>query len=164
MFDNPYEWSGGKVGNGSITPSSNQGIAEDYKFKTTNGNMIALTANHFWVDVDNYLAGIKIKEAGHTITIQFMKNGTKSKNPYSMTGEGDATRILATVVDIIKHIIKKHKSMTLLFCADKGNELIGRDSGRAGAYGAIINRFANTLGYNTEVNEGRLIKWQLTKK
>ena len=36
VFDKPYKWSGGNVAKGSISPK-NQGIPEEYRFKTSDG-------------------------------------------------------------------------------------------------------------------------------
>ena len=82
-----------------------------------------------------------------------------------MTGEGDAMRIMATVLDIIKSIIKKHDPMTLVFSADKKDEKIVGNTGRAKAYGAMVRRFASKLGYKPEVKDStKETMWQLTKK
>jgi hypothetical protein len=86
-----------------------------------------------------------------------------------MTGEGDAMRIMATVLDIIKSIIKKHEPMTLIFSADKGQDnrktRTKEPTGRAGAYGAIVKRFAGKMGYKSDTKDSnRKVEWQLTKK
>ena len=160
VFDKPYKWSGGNVAKGSISPK-NQGIPEEYRFKTSDGGTIEVTANHFWIELDRKMAGVTIKEAGHTIAIEFVKT-TKGKSTYELTGEGDAMRILATVLDIIKSIIKKHEPMTILFSADKGGKEKG---GRAGAYGAIVKRFAGKMGYKSDRDDKQTsVRWQLTKK
>ena len=84
-----------------------------------------------------------------------------------MTGEGDAMRILATVLDIIKFIIKKHEPMIIKFGADK-KQFIGnkeKKTGRAGAYAAMVKRFAGKLGYKSQVQQASdETKWQLIKK
>ena len=161
LFDEPYKWrGGGMVAVGDITPKI-PGIPEEYEFKTSDGGTIEVTANHFWIELDRKMAGITIKEAGHTIAIEFVKT-TKGKSTYELTGEGDAMRILATVLDIIKSIIKKHEPMTILFSADKGGKKKG---GRAGAYGAIVKRFAGKLGYKSDRDDKQTsVRWQLTKK
>jgi len=172
VFDKPYKWSGGHVAKGSITPN-NSGIPEDYQFKTSDGGLIEVTANHFWIDLDRQLGGMKIKKTGHTIAIEFAKRrykGThKDTTTYDMTGEGDAMRIMATVLDIIKSIIKKHEPMTLTFSADKGQDnrktRTKEPTGRAGAYGAIVKRFASKAGYEPDTKDSnKKVEWQLTKK
>ena len=164
VFDKPYNWSGGNVAKGSITPE-NDGVPEDYTFRTSNDGSIEVTANHFWIDLDRQLGGMKIKKTGHTIAIEFSKDGS-----YGMSGEGDAMRIMATVLDIMKSIIKKHEPMTLIFSADKAHDGLGKrggreKTGRVGAYGAIVKRFAGKMGYKSDAKDtGRSISWQLTNK
>jgi hypothetical protein len=163
VFDKPYNWSGGNVAKGSITPE-NDGVPEDYTFRTSNDGSIEVTANHFWIDLDRQLGGMKIKKTGHTIAIEFSKDGS-----YGMSGEGDAMRIMATVLDIMKSIIKKHEPMTLIFSADKTQDTAGHrgreKTGRSGAYGAIVKRFAGKVGYKSDTKDSnKKVEWQLTKK
>jgi len=167
VFDKPYKWSGGHVAKGVITPE-NDGIPEEYKFKISDGGLIELTANHFWIDSGRQLGGMKIKKTGHTIAIEFAKRrykGThKDTTTYDMTGEGDAMRIMATVLDIMKSVIKKHEPITVTFSADKGDRGIEK-SGRAGAYGAIVKRFAGKAGYKSDTQDSdKKVEWLLTKK
>ena len=163
VFDKPYNWSGGHVAKGSITPE-NDGVPEDYTFRTADGDAIEVTANHFWIDVGRQLGRMKIKKTGHTIAIEFSKNGS-----YGMSGEGDAMRIMATVLDIMKSVIKKHEPMTLTFSADKTQDTAGHrgreKTGRAKAYGAIVKRFADKVGYKPDTKDSsKTVEWLLTKK
>jgi len=167
LFDKPYKWSGGGgVAKGSITPK-NHGKVEDYIFKTSDGGTIEVTANHWWMD-SAQAAARGIKE-GHSIIIEFIKKRKSDdhRSTYDMTGEGDAMRILATVLDIIKFIIKKHEPITISFGADK-KQFIGnkeKKTGRAGAYAAMVKRFAGKLGYKSQVQQASdETKWQLIKK
>ena len=169
VFDKPYKWSGGGgVAKGSITPK-NHGKVEDYIFKTSDGGTIEVTANHWWLDLNpaNNFAGVD--KEGHSIIIEFIKKRKSDdhRSTYDMTGEGDAMRILATVLDIIKFIIKKHEPMIIKFGADK-KQFIGnkeKKTGRAGAYAAMVKRFAGKLGYKSQVQQASdETKWQLIKK
>jgi hypothetical protein len=187
VFDKPHKWRGGHVAKGSITADSDRGASEDYIFKASDGGVITVTASHFWVSKEfgGGHEGMKVKKEGHTIGIEFVKKGKPRKytamsgdtitapgrNTYDMTGDGDAMRIMATVLDIIAAIIKKHKPMTLHFSADKaedklrGAQMVQAKTGRAGAYGAIVKRFASKAGYiSTTDDDGERKKWQLTKK
>ena len=166
VFDNPYKWRGGNVAKGSITPKTS-GIRENYVFKTADGGLIELTASHFW-----RAAGLKIspqglgivdipdmtvEKEGHAVAIAFIKE-TQGRPTFDMTGEGDEFRILATVLDIINAIIKKHVPALLYFSADKAAEVKRRPglpttSGRVGAYKAIIKRFAGKAGYESITKE-----------
>ena len=59
--------------------------------------------------------------------------------------------------------------MTIIFSADKGqdNRKTGtkEKTGRAGAYGAIVKRFAGKMGYKSDTKDStKKVEWQLTKK
>jgi hypothetical protein len=170
VFDKPYMWRGGDVAKGSITPN-NDGIPEDYVFKTSDGGLIELTASHFWMPAGEKLSFMTVEKEGHAVGIEFVKRkhkGThKDRTTYGMTGEGDAMRILATVLDIIKSIIKKHEPAMLYFSGDKGGKGIERtgESGRVGAYTAIVKRFADKAGYKSITQDTKdKVNFQLVKK
>ena len=163
VFDNPYKWRGGNVAKGSITPKTS-GIRENYVFKTADGGRIELTASHFW-----RAAGLKFSDIpdmtaekeGHAVAIAFSKENA-GETTFDMTGEGDEFRILATVLDIINAIIKKHVPALLYFSGDKDGKEKG---GRAGAYKAIIKRFAGKAGYESITKEySDKVSFQLVKK
>ncbi len=165
VFDKPYKWSGGRVAKGSIT-SENDGVPEDYAFKTSDGGLIELTASHFWMPAGEKLSFMSVAKEGHAVGIEFVKRSYKGTNKdrstYGMTGEGDAMRIMATVLDIIKSIIKKHEPAMLYFSGDKDDKEKG---GRVGAYKAIIKRFAGKAGYKSITKEdGDKASFQLVKK
>ena len=176
VFDNPYKWRGGNVAKGSITPKTS-GIRENYVFKTADGGRIELTASHFWrtaglkisLDIPDMISMIEVEKEGHAVAIAFIKE-TQGRPTFDMTGEGDEFRILATVLDIINAIIKKHVPALLYFSADKAAEVKRRPglpttSGRVGAYKAIIKRFAGKAGYEsiTKEHPGK-VSFQLVKK
>jgi len=172
VFDKPYKWRGGDVTKGSISPTNN-GVIEDYVFKTSDGGLIELTASHFWVEAGEKLSFMVVKKEGHAVGIEFVKRKykgtTKDRSTYGMTGEGDAMRIMATVLDIIKSIIKKHEPMTIIFTGDKTQDTAdhrGREkTGRAKAYGAMVKRFAGKMGYKSDAQDSSSkVEWQLTKK
>ncbi len=163
VFDNPYKWRGGNVAKGSITPKTS-GIRENYVFKTADGGLIELTASHFW-----RAAGLKFSDIpdmtaekeGHAVAIAFSKENA-GETTFDMTGEGDEFRILATVLDIINAIIKKHVPALLYFIGDKDGKEKG---GRAGAYKAIIKRFVSKAGYESITKEySDKVSFQLVKK
>ena len=165
VFDNPYKWRGGNVAKGSITPKTS-GIRENYVFKTADGGLIELTASHFWrtaglkISLDDH-GVISTEKEGHAVAIAFIKE-TQGRPTFDMTGEGDEFRILATVLDIIKAIIKKHVPALLYFSVDKDGKEKG---GRVGAYKAIIKRFAGKAGYESITKEySDKVSFQLVKK
>jgi|TARA_R110000824_G_scaffold314345_2_gene501204 hypothetical protein len=170
VFDKPYKWRGGRLAKGVIAPN-NDGIPEDYAFKTSDGGLIELTASHFWMPAGEKLSFMTAEKEGHAVGIEFVKRkhkGThKDRSTYGMTGEGDAMRILATVLDIINAIIKKHEPAMLYFSGDKGGRGIERtgESGRVGAYTAIVKRFAGKAGYKSVTKEySDKVNFQLVKK
>ena len=163
VFDNPYKWRGGNVAKGSITPKTS-GIRENYVFKTADGGLIELTASHFW-----RAAGLKFSDIpdmtaekeGHAVAIAFSKENA-GETTFDMTGEGDEFRILATVLDIINAIIKKHVPAILYFSGHKDDKEKG---GRVGAYKAIIKRFVGKAGYESITKEySDKVSFQLVKK
>ena len=171
VFDKPYKWRGGRLAKGVITPDVTFENPEDYVFKTSDGGLIELTASHFWVEAGEKLSFMVVKKEGHAVGIEFVKRkykGThKDRSTYGMTGEGDAMRILATVLDIINAIIKKHEPAMLYFSGDKGGRGIERtgESGRVGAYTAIVKRFADKAGYESVTKEySDKVNFQLVKK
>ena len=164
VFDNPYKWRGGNVAKGSITPK-NSGIPEDYVFKTSDGGLIELTASHFWMTTGTRFSAssgvLTVEKEGHAVGIEFVKK-MQGRPSYGMTGEGDEFRILATVLDIINAIIKKHVPALLYFSGDKDGKEKG---GRVGAYKAIIKRFAGKAGYESITKEYEdKVSFQLVKK
>ena len=167
VFDKPYKWRGGHdVAVGDITPD-NDGVMDDYAFKTSDGGTIEFTAHHWWYGTDTKggsLTGLgKIKKDGHLVAIEFVKRDAQFDSPtYDMTGEGDAMRIMATVLDIINAIIKKHEPAMLYF---SGNKHEREKGGRVGAYKAIIKRFAGKAGYESITKEySNKVSFQLVKK
>lgn len=71
-------------------------------------------------------------------------------NSQSVTGEGDAQRIFATVLHAIKQFIKKKKPTSLLFHAVKEDDLTGS---RAKLYDRLVQRYASNLGYTVQRQE-----------
>ena len=80
---------------------------------------------------------------GRTIDISFTPTGYgsgieivfKRGGSYDMTGQGDASRVLATVVNAINIYLEKYKPPYIAFSAKS-------TGGRAGAYTAMIKRLA----------------------
>ena len=76
-----------------------------------------------------------------------------------MTGEGDAMRIFATVIDIIKDFTKKEKPQEMTFSAvkpdwfeielgDKPNVISSREK----LYKRLVKRYASSMGYDYKVD------------
>jgi hypothetical protein len=72
--------------------------------------------------------------------VEFHRN-----NSQSVTGEGDAQRVFATVLNAIGKFIKKKKPDTLFFTAVKEEDPTGS---REKLYDRLVQRYATGLGYN----------------
>lgn len=116
---------------------------------------------------DDYVASFTT-DAGDTIDVNFEKF-TKSKDEESwgvdfsrngsqlVTGEGDAMRIFATVIEVIKDFVKKEKPQKLSFSAEKPAWrmfLHHKDPNRSTEMGSreklykkLVQRYAGKMGY-----------------
>ena len=89
--------------------------------------------------------------------VEFYRN-----NSQSVTGEGDAQRVFATVLTAIGQFIKKKKPDTLFFTAVKEEDPTGS---RAKLYDRLVQRYATGLGYNlSKVDYPQQVGYQLIRK
>ena len=103
----------------------------------------------------------------HTVTqVEFHRN-----NSQDVTGEGDAQRIFATVLDAIQKYIKKYKPEKLSFSASKQIDMDADDvehfnpESRAKLYTRLVQRYAAAWGYQAQVDdEGDIVIYQLTRQ
>ena len=69
----------------------------------------------------------------------------------SVTGDGDAMRIFASVIAIIKDFTKKEKPQQLAFSADKPAWAVDAGKGQKGSreklYKKLVQRYAGRMGY-----------------
>jgi GNAT superfamily N-acetyltransferase len=72
-----------------------------------------------------------------------------------ITGEGDAQRIFATVLTSIQQFILKEEPDRLYFSASKDVEPGQNPTSRARLYERMVRRYANSLGYDVVVDDGR---------
>jgi len=124
-----------------------QGVAEEMQHKKITELFDAETA--FSLQWDNQFAGRGEVHAeaydadGRTIDISFTPTGYgrgieivfKRGGSYDLTGQGDASRVLATVVNAISQYLQKYQPPYIAFSAKS-------TGGRAGAYTAMIKRLA----------------------
>ena len=75
--------------------------------------------------------------------ISFNRDGSQA-----VTGEGDQFKIFATVIDIAKDFISLKRPKVIQFTAHK--EETETTSSRTKLYSAMVNRFANSLGYESK--------------
>ena len=93
---------------------------------------------------------------GNEVTqVEFHRN-----NSQSVTGEGDAQRIFATVLSAIQQFIKDERPKQITFAADKEE-----GPSRANLYKRLVQRFAATLGYQVDTYEaGTSLHFVLTRR
>jgi hypothetical protein len=89
--------------------------------------------------------------------VEFYRN-----NSQSVTGEGDAYRVFATVLNAISQFIKKKKPDTLFFTAVKEEDPTGS---RAKLYDRLVQKYATGSGYDLKkVDYPEQTGYRLTRK
>jgi pyrimidine deaminase RibD-like protein/nicotinamide mononucleotide adenylyltransferase/GNAT superfamily N-acetyltransferase len=89
--------------------------------------------------------------------VEFYRN-----NSQSVTGEGDAYRVFATVLNAISQFIKKKKPDTLFFTAVKEEDPTGS---RAKLYDRLVQKYATGSGYDLKkVDYPEQTGYKLTRK
>lgn len=106
---------------------------------------------------------------GTTLLIMFNHEGNEEYqvefhrgNSQDVTGEGDAYRIFATVLDAIQKFIKERSPAMIYFAGEKGNT--GTNPSRTKLYTRMVQKFASQLGYKTHIeDQGDMVQYELTK-
>ena len=70
---------------------------------------------------------------------------------FDVTGEGDAVRILATVLDTVKKFVEKNQPAEIKFLVDKDDE--GGYESRRKLYNRLVKRYAAELGYTLDSSD-----------
>ena len=78
--------------------------------------------------------------------IEFYRN-----NSQEVTGEGDAQRIFATVLNAIQQFIKKQNPGRIRFSATKDDN--NDNQSRAKLYNRLVQRYANSWGYSVDISD-----------
>jgi hypothetical protein len=108
-------------------------------------------------------------EEGEEVTqVEFYRN-----NSQEVTGEGDAQRVLATVLTAIQQYVKKHKPLRLTFSASKlldptiyyePDEPQPNPASRAKLYDRLVQRYAKAWGYRAfRADNGDLVIYELSR-
>jgi hypothetical protein len=98
-------------------------------------------------------------EGGNEWQVEFYRN-----NSQEVTGEGDAQRIFATVLNAIQKFIKKHKPLQITFFASKEVEAGQNSESRAKLYDRLVQRYAASLGYDARIfQHGNAVSYELTQ-
>jgi hypothetical protein len=102
---------------------------------------------------------------GEEVTqVEFHRN-----NSQEVTGEGDAQRIFATVLDAIQKYIKKYKPQRLSFSASKEVDMDARfdnfnPESRAKLYDRLVDRYAGAWGYRaSRADNGDIVIYELSR-
>ena len=90
------------------------------------------------------------KWSGGIVNLSFSVDGS-----VGITGQGDAFKIMATVLDVIKDFIKNHEPKRIKFTADKEEGESEEWESREKLYSKMIERFAKKVGYKVKFNKNK---------
>lgn len=147
-FDKPYRYTGGSGGAKSNTVK--------YKFYNPQKDEIEVVFEKLEWSEDG---------EDYTWIVSFNRDGSDG-----VTGEGDAMRIFATVIAILKDFTKKYKPPTLGFSAFKSYDDLAKAKGdkkgsREKLYLRMIKKFAPKLGYTfSSRTDNRMTDFELVRK
>jgi len=108
-------------------------------------------------DYGDYDALAKLPD-GTNLSIMFNHEGDDEwqvefyrNNSQEVTGEGDAQRVFATVLNSIQQFIEKQHPGRIRFSATKDDD--GNNQSRAKLYDRLVRRYANSWGYSVEISD-----------
>ncbi len=180
-FDKPYKWklegnSDPQLGIQDHMQGNFKG--KRYTFKTDNKRKGEV--NIFEYDInppDKYQKNIMPGNQGRIMEMHFAVEGDwDAGGSRSMrgdaTGEGDAMRIFATVLDVVQEYVKKNKpDIIRVFGMKQGNMDVNRGIGsRIKLYDKLVKRYAGRLGYKYDGSkvdiekDRRMMRMQLIRK
>jgi len=146
-FDNPYKGKWEKSEHGDV----------DLNTKLPDGTNLSIMFNQEYGD-----------EGEEVVQVEFYRN-----NSQEVTGEGDAQRIFATVLDAIQKYIKKYKPQRLSFSASKEidptinygpDDVVPNPESRAKLYDRLVQRYSKALGYRAfRADNGSIVRYELSR-
>ena len=146
-FDKPYQYTGNRSG------GAKSGTVK-YKFYTTEKDEIEVVFEKLeWSD-DEY-----------SWIVAFNRDGSDN-----VTGEGDAMRIFATVIAILKEFTKKYNPPVIGFSAFKSVDDLANNKGskkgsREKLYLRMVKKFAPKLGYTfSSRTDSKMTDFELVRK
>jgi hypothetical protein len=105
------------------------------------------------------------EEGEEVVQVEFWRN-----NSQEVTGEGDAQRIFATVLDVIQKYIKKQKPQRLSFSASKEVDMDADNvekfnpESRAKLYDRLVQRYSRAWGYRAfRADTGTIVRYELSR-
>ena len=133
-FDQPYKSKWEKSDYGDV----------DALVKLPDGTNLSIMFNH---------------EGDDEWQVEFYRN-----NSQAVTGEGDAQRIFATVINAVQKFVKKHKPQLVRFSANRKVEPGQSSQSRAKLYDKIVQRYAHAWGYDAyQEDHGDQVTYELTR-
>jgi hypothetical protein len=146
-FDNPYKGKWEKSDYGDV----------DLNTKLPDGTNLSIMFNNQQDD-----------DGQEVVQVEFYRN-----NSQEVTGEGDAQRIFATVLNAIQKYIKKYKPSKLSFSASKATDPTiyyepdqpqPNPESRAKLYDRLVQRYAKAWGYRAfRADNGDLVIYELSR-
>jgi hypothetical protein len=146
-FDQPYKGKWEKSEYGDV----------DLNTKLPDGTNLSIMFNNQQDD-----------EGNEVVQVEFYRN-----NSQEVTGEGDAQRIFATVLNAIQKYIKKYKPSKLSFSASKATDPTiyyepdqpqPNPESRAKLYDRLVQRYARAWGYRAfRADTGDLVIYELSR-
>ena len=140
-----------------FTPYIVEAFDKPYKFKNVGlskkeggikYNFFADQKSEVEVYFESYFDTDEDEDNGEeSFAISFDRNGSGA-----VTGDGDAMRIFATVISIIKEVVKKRKPKVMEFSAMK-DAVAARSSAKSSReklYDRMLKRYAGQMGYTYE--------------
>jgi len=112
------------------------------------------------LDDGTYLSIMFNDEGDEEYQVEFYRN-----NSQEVTGEGDAQRVFATVLNAIQQFIKKVHPWRIIFSAKQEVEPGKYNPSRSKLYTTMVRRYANALGYDEYYeDQGDQVVYELTRK
>jgi hypothetical protein len=143
-FNQPYKTKSEKSEHGDV----------DMLAKLPDGSNLSIMFNQEYGD-----------EGEEVVQVEFYRN-----NSQDVTGEGDAQRIFATVLDSIQKYIKKYKPQRLSFSASKEVDMDADNvekfnpESRAKLYDRLVQRYARAWGYRAfRADNGSIVRYELSR-
>jgi hypothetical protein len=143
-FNKPYRFQGGRGGGNTVV----------YKFYNEDKDEIEVVFEKLEWSEDEY-----------SWIVAFNRDGSDG-----VTGGGDAMRIFATVIEILKEFAKKHKPPVIGFSAFKSVDDLANNKGdkkgsREKLYLRLIQKFAPKMGYTfSSHTDSKMTDFELVRK
>jgi len=138
-----------------VAEAFNQPYSADLSDESEHGDYDSLTQ----LPDGSYLTVMFNNQGDDEYQVEFWRGPSQG-----VTGEGDAQRIFATVLNTIQRFIKEHNPWRLTFSATKDVEPGQNSESRAKLYNRLVDRYAAAWGYDALINDlGDQVEYELTR-